>query len=76
MVTQTNRWKDYYPIPDAFGVTTIFEYPFNPPIVGQTSKFLHRWKAQTELYNLRNYEVTVSVGSWLFQSVKLLHTNF
>ena len=40
MVTQTNRWKDYYPIPDAFGVTTmttIFECPFNPPIVGQTS---------------------------------------
>ena len=21
----TNRWKDYYPIPDAFGVIIIFE---------------------------------------------------
>ena len=41
----TNRWKDYYPIPDASGVTTmttIFECPFNPPIVGQTSLFLQR----------------------------------
>ena len=32
-----NRWKDYYPIPDASSVTTmtiIFEYSFNPLIVG------------------------------------------
>ena len=30
-------WKDYYPIPDASGVTTmttIFECSFNPLIVG------------------------------------------
>ena len=29
-----NRWKDYYPIPDAFGITKIFEYQFNPSTAG------------------------------------------
>ena len=29
-----NRWKDYYPIPDASNMIIIFKYPFYSLIVG------------------------------------------
>ena len=52
------------------------KYDLKSSIINRFTRFLHHLKTQNELYNLRNYEITIIMKKENIQNVRLLRTNF